>query len=77
LPVDCYIEVSLEKLADGGAPGLDKICNFVGLNFEGSLMKIPLDQVHAGRWRQNFSEDEKATVNAELADIAEDYGYPS
>jgi len=74
---DCVLEISLEELAAEPVAGLTKICNFVELDFEESLMQIPLDKVHAGRWRRDIPESEWEAVESHLGQFIKTYGYTS
>jgi hypothetical protein len=76
LPPDVYLEIGLEELSRHPQDGLRRICDFIGLRFEEGLLRIPLDQVHAGRWRSELTGEEIRAASVQLAEIVEMYGYP-
>jgi hypothetical protein len=77
LPSGCYLEVGLEDLSRHPRESLGQICDFAGLRFEEDLLKVPLDQVHAGRWITELSDEEKSATLLHLVPIVEIYRYPA
>lgn len=77
LPASSFLEVSLEALSAHPEDGLREICGFIGLDFEESLMAIPLDKVHRGRWQQEIPNWRGSVPERHLGKYVLEYGYSS
>jgi hypothetical protein len=53
------MEIALEELSAKPQEHLRRICDFVGLSYEPSLERVPLNRVNAGRWQRELSVDEQ------------------
>lgn len=63
-----FIEIKLEELVEKPKQILAKICEFVNIDFDESLLQIDLTKSHSGRWKTEFSEKEKSIINKQLND---------
>jgi len=75
VPEDSYIEISLEAMVANPQLELRRICKFWDIEWDPVLLDVPLDKANAGRWRQECSVDEQATLMDILAPEIEQYGY--
>lgn len=75
IPKEHYLEIGLEALSDDPEAHLRKICDFLDINFEDGLLSIPLDKVHAGRWKQNLAKENREDIEKILEYYIVEYGY--
>ena len=75
LPADSYSEVKLEALVKSPEITLRRLCEFIRLPFENSMLDVDLTKSHIGRWRNEFSEREKGEISDILGSIIHDLGY--
>jgi hypothetical protein len=77
LDPDDYLEVGVEELAANPGPGLERICDYIGLPMTIDLTQIPLDRdkVHAGRWKQELTQDEAESIKSHLEPLVQAFGY--
>lgn len=75
LPAKNYFEFKLEDLVENPRETLSKICDFIKLPWDESLLDIDLSKSHSGRWKGEYSSGEKEQINALLKDIIERLGY--
>lgn len=75
LPAESYFEFRLEDLIENPKKTLAKVCDFIGLPWNESLLDIDLSESHSGRWKREYSYGEKEQVNVLLKDIIKQLGY--
>lgn len=75
LPPDSFYELKLEDLVSSPEGVLKSVCMFAGISFEDVMLQIDLSHSRSGRWRQEYSHEEKERVQAILADVIEVLGY--
>jgi len=69
LPAGSYYELQLEELVAYPQAILQETCEFAGISFENEMLQTDLSRSHSGRWKQEFSDEEKETVQSILADV--------
>jgi hypothetical protein len=75
LPSGSYYELGLEDLVASPETVLRDICEFAGIPFDNALLQIDLSHSHSGRWKREYSDEEKTKVQEILADVIEKLGY--
>ena len=75
LPIESFYEIKLEDLVSHTEKELTKICSFAGISFKRVMLQTDLSRSHSGRWRQEYSEEEKEKVHSILAYIIKELGY--
>ncbi len=75
LPSESFMEISLETLAEQPTAALTQLCEFVGLEFEESLLEIPLNRVNAGRWKKDVPPGEWEAAEPFISPYVDLYGY--
>jgi len=75
LPSDSYRMVSLESLAADPHGVLSELCAFLNLQATAAMLSVPLDKVHAGRWRRELSDADRRYVCAALESHVMRLGY--
>ncbi len=75
LPVDSYYELSLEQLVSSPGRVVQGICEFADIPFHASMLEVDLSHSHTGRWRREYSQEEKSRVLDVLGDIIGELGY--
>jgi len=67
LPSRSCHQLKFEDLIKYPAARIKELCEFIGLPFEDSLLDIDLSRAHIGRWKSEFSEDEKKEISKILS----------
>lgn len=75
LPDHLYREVSLEQLAADPERELQNLMDFLNLELEIAQLNIPLNKVHAGRWKRDIPKSEQAAVESILGEFTLKFGY--
>lgn len=75
LSEDEYLEVRLEDLVGQKEEIVRKICSFVGVRPEQALLSFPLDKAHTGRWKEEFTQEQRELLLKELSPHMKRYGY--
>lgn len=75
LPPQSYHELSLESLVASPRATLQELCDFAGITFEEAMLEVDLSQSHAGRWRHEYTAEEKVNVQRILGSIIRTLGY--
>ena len=75
LPADSYYELELEELVAHPDAVLQEVCEFAGISFESEMLQIDLSHSHSGRWKQEYSNEEKKQVQVILSDVIQALGY--
>lgn len=75
LPHDSYHELSLESLVASPRAALHNLCDFAGIKLNEAMLEINLSQSHQGRWRHEYSEEEKVEVQKILGSVIRRLGY--
>jgi len=75
LPQDSFYEVSLERFVSEPKAVLQEICTFAGISFHEAMLHIDLSHSHSGRWKREFSLEEKRSVQEILKDVIQALGY--
>lgn len=69
LPAGSYYELSLENLVTSPETVLRKVCEFTGISFDKAMLQIDPGHSHSGRWKREYSEEEKTKVQEILVDV--------
>ncbi|HIE14979.1 TPA: sulfotransferase, partial [Candidatus Bathyarchaeota archaeon] len=69
LPAESYFEFKLENLVRTPRDILVKVCDFIELPWDESLLDIDLSESHSGRWKREYSSEEEKQINTLLKDI--------
>lgn len=72
---DIYLEIGLEALSENPELHLREICDFLDIEFEDGLLNIPLDKVHAGRWKHDLVKENMYEIEKILGRFIVQYGY--
>lgn len=75
LPAGSYYELSLEGLVASPETVLREVCEFGGIPFDRVMLQIDLSHANSGRWKREYSEEEKVKVHEILGDIIMELGY--
>jgi hypothetical protein len=75
LPPSSYYELSLEGLIAMPKEITKEICHFSEIDFDETMTQIDLSHSHNGRWKTEFSKEEKALVQDILGDLVRELGY--
>jgi len=75
LPPDSFYEFKLEDLVKNPEKEVREICSFLGVNYEKKMIEIDLSRSHSGRWKKDFSEEEKIEVSKIINDVQKKLGY--
>jgi hypothetical protein len=75
LPTGSFYELKLEDLVTSPAEVLQNVCTFAGIPFDRVILQTDLSHSHSGRWKREYSKEEKAKVQAILAEVIETLGY--
>ena len=70
-----YKEVKLETLIEDRDSTLQDICDFLGEPFDAKMLRVRLKGDSVGRWRESFSESDKANFKAEAGQMLIRLGY--
>ena len=70
-----YIEISFERIIHSFESEIDKVCNFLGIQYSEKFLEIELKQHNIGRWEHDLDEKEKSILKAELKNMLPDYEY--
>jgi len=76
LPPGCFYEVSLERFVREPREVLQEICVFADIPFHEAMLQVDLSRSHSGRWRREFSAEEKRRIQGILGDMIGILGYP-
>jgi hypothetical protein len=69
LPSSSYHETKLESLVNSPEKTIKELCQFTGLPFETGMLRVDLSRSHGGRWKKEFSENEKIEITDFLSSI--------
>ncbi len=75
LPKGAYIEIPLEELVRNKNEILNKLTDFLNIEFDENMLEIDLSKSHSGRWKKCLTEKEVEFVEKELGWFMEKYGY--
>jgi len=75
LPREKYIEIRLEDLCEYPKKEINVLCSFIGIVFEQNMLDIDLSKPHSGRWKKEFSKNEKLFIQNKLSKIINLLGY--
>jgi hypothetical protein len=75
LPPGTCLEVIYEELMSRPEQTLRKICEFIGEPFEKRLLAFPPKQDRQGRWREVFTQRDKAAFKQEANELLVRMGY--
>ncbi len=75
LPENAYMEISLEELVKNKNEILNKLTDFLNLEFDENMLKMDLSKSHSGRWKKCLTKKETEFVEKELGWFMEKYGY--
>lgn len=70
------MEIRFEEFISDPAGIMRAVCDFSGLEFEENMLqKVDLSRSNIGRWKEQFSEQEKQEISGILKDISQTLGY--
>jgi|SaaInlStandDraft_4_1057021.scaffolds.fasta_scaffold00354_8 hypothetical protein len=69
IPNTFYLEIAFEQLIRDPEKEIRRICKYINIPFEKSLLNIDLSKHNIGRWENCFSESEKNKLNAQFAKL--------
>ena len=75
LPKKSWIEIKLEDLINKPENTMRKVIDFIGLNWDDSIINIDLSRGNLGRWTHDFSDYEKEKINLLLKQEIKILGY--
>ena len=75
LPTGSYVELELENLVDNPETVIQDVCHFTDLSFSRDLLKVDLSHSNKGRWKQEYTKEEKEEVHAILSPLITELGY--
>lgn len=75
LPAGSYFELRLEDLVANPRAQLGKVCDFLGLELADRLFRRSLSSDSIGKWRQAYSDEDKAVFKREAGDLLVQLGY--
>ncbi len=75
LSPESYIEVKFESLINNSKQEIKRICHFLNLPFEDSLLSLDLSNHNIGRWKSDLNSKEKAQIEDQLIHIIHEFGY--
>jgi hypothetical protein len=75
LATDSYYELKLEDLVSSPREEIQNLCEFVQIPVEEEMLKMDLSRSHSGRWKKEYSPEEKRHVQSILRDVIEELGY--
>jgi hypothetical protein len=75
IPINNIYECKFETLIENTEEELRKICEFVGLSFEKSVLEVDLGKANIGRWKEDMSPEEIEIVRRVLGDLVGRLGY--
>ncbi len=75
LPAGSYYETSLENLVAVPETVLREVCKFAEISFDRAMLQVDLGYSHSGRWKREYTADEKAKVHEILGDVIAELGY--
>jgi hypothetical protein len=75
LPADSYYELKLEDLVSSPAEELRSLCEFAQISLEETMLEMDLSRSHGGRWKKEYSPEEKRHVQSILQDVIKKLGY--
>ncbi len=78
LPADQYMEIKLEDLVTDLATAVRKLEEFLEIEITPEVMaqsQFTPERAHVGRWRKQFSPEERTQINDAFAEILRAYGY--
>ncbi len=75
LQEDGYTEFKLEDLVANTETVLKTVCEFIDLPFEENLMTVDLSKSNTGRWKEEFSVEEKKKLNGMLDNVIRTMNY--
>lgn len=76
IPAGVVFEVSLEHLAASPESVLGAVCDFLRIPWDPALLGIEFNRTHAGRWKTDFTVDQRESICKVLDPIIEALKYP-
>ena len=70
-----YKTIKLEDLVLDKIDTLKDIAEFLGVNFENSMLDIDTSLSNSGRWQNEFDKNEKKIIESELTSLIKKLGY--
>ena len=75
IPQESFYEISLELLVSDPETTLRKLCEYMNINWDNSLLKIDLTGSHSGRWKNNLTHNQQKLVCGILENQINELGY--
>ena len=69
IPDDSYCEIKLEELVAAPETVIKTICEFAEITFDQAMLKLDFSHSHSGRWKTEYSAEEKVKVTAILKNM--------
>jgi hypothetical protein len=77
IPGETLLTLSLESLIEDRERVLAGICEFLEEPLDPKILRVSLEAGHVGRWRDTFSEEERAAFKSEAGEMLIQLGYES
>ena len=75
VPETSYMELSLEELTIDTRKTLEKVSEFIEMEFNETMLDVKLNKAHRDRWRKDIPADQVAEVEKILSPTLEAHGY--
>ena len=75
LPQNRYVHIKMEDLIATTEQTLRELCDFIGEDFDQSMMSVTLTKHNIGRWKESFSEKDKEDFKEQAGDLLIELGY--
>ena len=62
IPEDVVLDVKFEDLVENQDENFKRICSFIGIDYDGSYMKIDKRKANLGRWNNDLSQRDLANI---------------
>jgi hypothetical protein len=75
LPEDTYCEISLEELVADKEKTIKKLCGFMQVEWNSTLLDMDLSGSNTGRWKKEFTREQQEAVNSVIEQHIDQLGY--
>ena len=71
-----FLEIKFESIINDTNNELKRICDFLTIDYNTSLLKLDISNHNIGRWKSELDSNEIKIIENHLSSIIDDYGYP-
>ena len=75
LPQNRCVHIKMEDLIATTEQTLRELCDFIGEDFDQSMMSVDLANHNIGRWKKSFTEKDKDDFKEQAGDLLIELGY--